>query len=51
MCGICLNFGVDVVLKLDCGVGLGVVIYIIGVFVFVVVGKVLDMLLKKFVIW
>lgn len=46
VCGICLNQGVDVVLKLDCGVGLGVVIYIIGVFVFVVVGKVLEMLLE-----
>lgn len=43
VCGICL-FGGDI-LNLVCGGGLGVVIYVIGVFVFVVVGKVMEKLL------
>lgn len=47
VCGLRPQLGADAALKLDCGVGLGAATHITGAFAFAMVGKALELLLKK----
>ena len=47
VCGIRPQLGPDAALNLDCGSGLGAATHITGAFAFAMVGKALELLLKK----
>lgn len=47
VCGLRPESGADAAMKLDCGAGLGAALHVTGTFAFVMVGKALELLLKK----